>query len=228
MVGNDPLQIHILLCASLVAFALCLSPNLVSARTVVIKVTDQQGQPLSDAVVLVPGARPAAVAAEPAVMDQINKQFQPHVLTIAQGRSVSFPNSDNIRHHVYSFSKPNVFELKLYAKQPEAPVMFDTPGIVVLGCNIHDSMVGYIVVSDSGIWGQTDAEGVTTLELADSVDELRVWHPQQQGDVATTASVPYRHPLGSDRFVLQLSVNPKPEPEAAEGFKNKRFKRYGS
>ncbi len=227
MVGIDLLQIHFWLGASLVAFALCLSPNFASARTVAVKVTDQHGEPLPDAVILVPGRVSSAVESEPAIMDQINKQFQPRVLTIEKGRSVSFPNSDNIRHHVYSFSSPKVFELKLYARQPEAPVIFDTPGIVVLGCNIHDSMVGYIVVTDSANWGQTNAEGRASLELSDSIDELRLWHPQQQGDIAATTSVPYNPAFQGDTFAVQISVNPRVEAEPAAGFNNKRFQRYG-
>ena len=84
-----------------------------------------------------------------AVMDQVNKQFLPELLIVQQGQLVNFPNSDNIRHNVYSFSSAKSFQLKLYSGQPKEPIIFDTQGVVVLGCNIHDSMVGYIYVAKS-------------------------------------------------------------------------------
>jgi plastocyanin len=90
-------------------------------------------------------------------------QFSPMVIAVEQGQSVNFPNSDNIRHHVYSFSKAKRFETKLYANKPEAPVVFNQPGLVVLGCNIHDSMVGYIFVSPWQDFGVSNIHGVANI-----------------------------------------------------------------
>ena len=116
-----------------------------------LKIVDQNNVPLANAVVEYAAAIPAqqAVNEQIYIMDQVNKQFVPHVLVIPENSFVSFPNSDDIRHHVYSFSSAKTFELKLYAGKPKSPVQFNKKGLVVMGCNIHDSMVGYIYVSDN-------------------------------------------------------------------------------
>ena len=129
------------------------------AASVIARVADSAGAPVFEAVVyLVPtGAKPA-VTPRPGVMDQANKEFLPLVVPVQLGASVSFPNKDNIRHHVYSFSPAKVFQLKLYSGTPSKPLVFDKPGVVVLGCNIHDWMVGYIYVVDTPYFAKTDME----------------------------------------------------------------------
>jgi plastocyanin len=88
-------------------------------------------------------------------MAQQKKQFVPEVLVVPVGSEVRFPNHDTVRHHVYSFSPAKKFELKLYTGTPANPVLFDRPGVVVLGCNIHDQMVGWILVVDTPYYAQT-------------------------------------------------------------------------
>ncbi|MFT6895794.1 MAG: plastocyanin [Paraglaciecola sp.] len=111
-----------------------------------------------------------------AVMEQINKQFSPQVLVIQKDQSVDFPNSDAIRHHVYSFSAPKPFEIRLFKGQDSPPVQFDKPGFVVLGCNIHDQMIGYIYIAEDEITAVTDQAGQATL--ATSSQEYHIWHPR--------------------------------------------------
>jgi hypothetical protein len=92
---------------------------------------------------------------------------------------VTFPNHDDVRHQVYSFSPAKRFELPLYAGVPAQPVVFDKPGVVVLGCNIHDWMVGYVYVSESPFFAKTGKDGKAVLaELPARAYVLRVWHPQ--------------------------------------------------
>jgi plastocyanin len=143
------------------------------------EVVDGQGQPLANAVLTLQG--PAGPASEPtqAIMDQRSQQFAPLVLAVRSGTAVVFPNSDNIRHHVYSFSPTKRFELRLYQGTPSEPVVFDQPGVVVLGCNIHDWMLGYVYVTDDPWFAVTDEQGRL------SVDQLpagsftpTLWHPQ--------------------------------------------------
>ena len=93
------------------------------------------------------GLKPAQ--GQKAIMDQRKLMFVPDVLVVQTGTAVDFPNSDQVRHQVYSFSGAKTFELALYAGRAHAPVVFDRSGLVTLGCNIHDSMVGYIWVTDS-------------------------------------------------------------------------------
>jgi hypothetical protein len=100
---------------------------------------------------------------------------------------VFFPNKDNIRHQVYSFSPAKQFELPLYAGTPAKPVVFDKPGIVVLGCNIHDWMIGYIYVSESPYFAKTGADGKAQLsDLPTRSYRVRVWHPRLQGSEGAT------------------------------------------
>jgi len=116
-------------------------------------------------------------------MDQQNKAFVPHVLVVPVGTPVMFPNRDNIRHHVYSFSPAKRFELPLYIGTPAAPVVFDKPGVVVLGCNIHDWMVGYIYVSATPYFAKTGEDGRARLgDVPAGAYEARVWHPRMRAE----------------------------------------------
>jgi plastocyanin len=120
----------------------------------------------------------------PAVMNQIDKQFVPHVLVVRTGTDISFPNADNLFHHVYSFSPVKQFELKLYKEFTAEPLNFETPGVVDIGCNIHDWMLGYIIVSDSPFFGKTDDSGSIALQLPKGEYRVRFWHPMVDGESA--------------------------------------------
>jgi hypothetical protein len=113
------------------------------------------------------------------IVDQSDREFVPYVKPILVGTSVRFPNKDNIRHHVYSFSSTKKFELPLYAGTPAAPVIFDKPGVVTLGCNIHDWMIGFIYVADTPYFGKSGADGIVLLSNLPPGDyTVRVWHPR--------------------------------------------------
>lgn len=107
-------------------------------------------------------------------MDQIDKQFAPQVLVVKKNQTVSFPNSDDIRHHLYSFSKPKPFEFKMFKGGVSKQLTFDQAGIVVLGCNIHDQMVGYIYVADKEFTVMTNDQGIAELPSAGLAVQL--WH----------------------------------------------------
>ena len=154
----------------------------VAAVGLSVTVVSAAGAPLEGAVVI---AEPAAGAPRPppgqkAVMDQRELMFVPDVLVVQTGTAVDFPNSDQVRHQVYSFSGAKTFQLALYAGRAHAPVLFDRTGLVTLGCNIHDHMLGYVYVTDSPWYGRTGADGTLRLrELAPGEYTLRVWHPLQ-------------------------------------------------
>ena len=152
------------------------------AATIEVIVVDPDGVPVPEVVVFVKHDGIAAQRASPesAVMDQRDKQFVPHLLVVQKGASVLFPNSDVIGHHVYSFSKPNNFVLPLYTGDPHEPVIFDHDGIVMLGCNIHDHMLAYIVVVDTDVFGLTDESGSVSLNIADSANgySVNIWSPR--------------------------------------------------
>jgi plastocyanin len=161
----------------------------VGAGTVEVAVGDGEGKPIPRVAVYaraIGGSNPSARVAT-ATMDQHDERFVPHILVVQTGTAVQFPNNDHVSHHVYSFSPTKPFELGLYKGQVYPPIVFDKPGTVVLGCNIHDWMVGYIYVSESPYFGKTDASG--TVQIADLPPRaytVRVWHPQMEADEQTT------------------------------------------
>lgn len=163
--------------------AVCVGVGLTAAAhaaTVQVDVADAEGRPLADAVVFLESseARKLAKPLPEVEMAQEGRQFVPAVLVVPTGTSVSFPNRDKVRHHVYSFSPAKKFELKLYSGTPSNPVVFDQQGVVVLGCNIHDRMVGWVVVVDTPFFGRTAA--ATGRVQIDNVPPgrytLRTWH----------------------------------------------------
>jgi plastocyanin len=144
-----------------------------------VTVVGADGRPVEGAVVLAEpvAAAPRAAAGLKAIMDQRNLMFVPDVLVVQTGTAVDFPNSDQVRHQVYSFSSARTFQLALYAGRAHAPVVFDHAGLVTLGCNIHDSMVGYIWVTDSPWFGRTGANGTLQLRgLAPGEYHVHIWH----------------------------------------------------
>ena len=145
-----------------IALVVCsVGTGVAAAGQLTVSVTDGRGAPLAGAIVFLDAAAAArAVKPMPVVeMAQRNKTFVPDVLAVTKGTPVSFPNQDTVRHHVYSFSPVKKFELKLYTGVPAAPVVFDQPGVAVLGCNIHDQMVAWVVVLDTPYHGTTGADG---------------------------------------------------------------------
>ena len=138
-----------------------------------IQVIDQRGDPVVDAVISFPG-QPRSSPDSHAVIDQVDKQFAPHVVVVQKGQWVNFPNSDDIRHHVYSFSEPKTFEMRLFSGTDAEPQLFDQPGIVVLGCNIHDEMRGFIYVADQENTALTDSNGLADIQI--SGDSFHIWH----------------------------------------------------
>lgn len=137
--------------------------------------------PVADAVVSLHGATPSTTSSATARMDQQHSAFVPGVLPVQAGTVVVFPNRDNIQHHVYSFSQPRQFEIPLYSGNKAAPIRFDKPGVVVVGCNIHDWMIGHIVVLDTPYFGKTAADGHLTLDVPPGSYTLRVWHVRGEG-----------------------------------------------
>jgi plastocyanin len=171
--------------------------------------------PVADAVVSLHSAAAAALLAKPAkaVMDQRNMMFTPTVLPVTAGTLVRFPNSDNIHHSVYSFSPAKRFELPLYAGVSADPVLFDKTGVVTLGCNIHDWMVGYIVVLDTPYFVKTGADGKAHFDVPAGTYQLEVWHPQVVG-AANAETIVLADGAPVTR-AAHLSLTPEP-PRSAE------------
>jgi plastocyanin len=144
-----------------VAVAMLCEPMLAAAADLSVNVQSAAGAPIADAIVYaVPSVPAHAAQGARYVIDQVNRTFVPRVNVVQSGTAVSFPNSDNIRHSVYSFSPARIFALKLYAGKLTDPVIFDKAGLVVLGCNIHDIMVAWLMVVDTPYFARTDHGGL--------------------------------------------------------------------
>ncbi|CUS48772.1 MAG: hypothetical protein HLUCCO02_01900 [Idiomarinaceae bacterium HL-53] len=151
-----------------------------SVHAETMQVLDEDGNPLKEAVLfqLSSHAELSSGATRTHVMDQINRQFAPQLLFIQVGDSVNFPNSDNVRHHVYSFSAANTFELRLYEAGDSPDVPFPEQGIVVVGCNIHDQMRGHIVVGASELNSISDEAGTLSYQVEwKDTGGWYLWHP---------------------------------------------------
>ena len=182
------------------ALLLLLTAQTTLATEVTVNVRTIAGAGAEDAVVVFD---PVDVNAPPTHdtvrIDQINKQFDPKVTVLRTGTDVTFPNSDQIRHNVYSFSAAKTFTLQLYAGSPMTAVTFDKPGLVVLGCNIHDNMLAFVAVVDSPYFAKVTRSGTVTLNLPRGHYGLRVWHPQLNAAVQT-------RPIEVQNVPLTLSV----------------------
>ena len=145
-----------------------------------LSITDTAGKPLLDAVALLEPAS-GKVAVKPLAdveIAQAKRQFSPRVTLITTGTRATFPNFDTVRHHVYSFSPAKTFELKLYAGVPGVPLLFDKPGVAVLGCNIHDTMAAWVVVADTPWFARSAANGHARIDAVPAGNyRLRLWHP---------------------------------------------------
>lgn len=179
-------------------------------------VKDIEGKSIKDAVVaLIPIQAVDFQKAPTAIMDQREKMFVPKVLAIRVNTLVSFPNSDDIRHHVYSFSPAKKFELRLYHGLTAEPVLFDKPGTVVLGCNIHDSMVAYIYVVETDFFAVSDAQGLLEINAPAGKYRLQIYHPQLSEDY-TESSITLTEPQLEHNIMLGKLNMPAPSKPADE------------
>ena len=190
-----------------------------AAADIFVTVVDRDGHGIADVAVTATPVRSGMVAAKDsksAVMDQANLSFAPRVLVISTGTSVAFPNSDTVSHQVYSFSPAKRFQLPLYKGQVHPPVTFDRPGLVVLGCNIHDVMVGYIYVTEAPYFGKTEPGGGFEVKNApDGEYHIGIWSPYITDSAAAldrTIRVSGNEPA-TIRVQLSQKLRAQPEPK---------------
>jgi plastocyanin len=194
----------------LAALAVALAAPVTSAP-LVITVLKRDGQPLPGAVVTAEAEDGAAPAPSvKAIMDQVNLAFVPDVLVIPVHSTVQFPNSDAVSHQVYSFSSARRFQLPLYRGKPYPPVQFDQPGVVTLGCNIHDNMLAYIVVTAAPHFGRADERGTWTADVPAGRYRVRVWHPLLNEPAGLQRVVEAGSDRGATEFRLSRSLRPAP------------------
>ncbi len=156
------------------------------AADLTVNLTDDSGRPLVEAVVFVPAAGSPARPTGPrrATIVQRKRVFDPFVTVVEKGAAIDFPNEDTMMHHVYSFSTAKRFEIKLYKGTPASPIVFDTPGVVALGCNMHDWMLAYVVVVDTPFFAKTGVKGVARVaNVPAGTFDLMAWYPGMRDPV---------------------------------------------
>jgi plastocyanin len=192
----------ILLCAA--------AASLTHAGEISVDLRDLQGNPLTDGVIFAEpvGGAPSPVQMPRATIDQVNKQFVPRISVLRTGTEVIFPNSDNIRHSVYSFSAAKVFTTKLYAGKQAPPITFDKSGVVVLGCNIHDQMLAWVVVVDTPHFVKSGVDGAGVLKgLPAGEYRLNAWYPGLDQPKTETVRVP-----GEGQLTRQMRIDASSSP----------------
>ncbi len=192
--------------SALAAFTGAVADEIGQPARLSVEVTDRDGQPVGDVVIYAKNNGvddDQRLPSITAVMDQIDRAFVPHILVAQAGGLVEFPNSDTISHHVYSFSETKPLELPLYRGTTHPPLLFDVPGLVVLGCNIHDDMLGYIIVVDTPYFSKSDVDGRAELVgLAPGDYSIHVWTPR----LRENSLPPALHVVLIDAEERQISV----------------------
>lgn len=188
-----------------------------------IRVVDSSSNAVDAAVVTVNSPTAASnLAAPPSGMVEIHQRdrnFFPRVSVVPVNQKLSFPNDDDVLHHVYSFSRAKTFEFALYGKNESPTIVMDKAGVVVLGCNIHDHMRGYIYVTDAPVYGITDSKGEAKLpaEKLSGIDGnvliLSVWHPAMQGEPAMqTLEIP-TDGFANELEEIAIDISQRTQPE---------------
>jgi plastocyanin len=110
-------------------------------------------------------------------LDQLNLTFIPHVLPVLVGTTVAFPNSDEVRHNVFSTSPTKRFNLGTYPRGMAKNVTFDKPGVVDLLCNVHSEMSAYVVVVETPYFAVTGKDGSYTIKnVPPGKYVIKTWH----------------------------------------------------
>jgi plastocyanin len=180
-----------------------------SAASVEALVLTPQGQPVPDAALVLYPLSPGALKPHQATatIEQRGSEFIPYMTVAQTGTAIEFPNNDAIKHHAYSFSAAKRFEIKLYAGKPGKPIVFDQPGEVVIGCNIHDWMEAHVLLVDSPYFARTAANGSAAIaKVPAGRYRLQLWHPQQKAQAPQSEVEIGSSPM---RLTLKLDVKPR-------------------
>ncbi len=191
---------------------LCLLLSLTLAARggeITCQVKDSKGESIADAVVsLIPldGPVPAVAAEAKAEIAQQGQEFLPYVTVVQTGTRVVFPNRDTVQHHVYSLSKAKKFELPLYNPGQQESIVFDVPGLVTVGCNIHDWMISHLVVVPTPWFAKTSAQGTAQITAPAGRYRLELWHPRLATPVTREVTL-VDGTAASETFALTLKAD---------------------
>ncbi|MBZ5595537.1 MAG: hypothetical protein LAP39_25105 [Acidobacteriia bacterium] len=131
----------------------------------------------SDMVVFLEGELPGAGSPIRAELIQRNQRFEPQLLVIPVGSTVSFPNADHIFHNVFSLSGAKQFDLGYYPEGRTRTIQFDEPGVVQVYCHLHPNMYAAVVVTPNPWYTRPAVDGSFALSRVPPGDyHLVVWH----------------------------------------------------
>ena len=202
------------------ALVLMLTTGTASAAALEVAVVDTKGVPVADAVVSVlpvAGLDTGPGAPQQHVIDQHALQFDPYLEILRPGDAVVFQNSDRTSHHVYSFSPTKAFETMVAPGTTTAPMTLEKTGVVAVGCNIHDQMVTYLVVSDAPWVARTGADGRASFDtMPAGAYAVRVWQPRLRPDAKGTeqrVTLPAAAGAPPLRFALALLPDTRRQPD---------------
>jgi plastocyanin len=206
---------------AVLALALATAAAVAAAGPLEVAIVDADGEPVGNAVVTLhssSGLDTGPGVAQTHTIDQRDLQFDPQVQVFHPGDSVVFRNSDRTRHHVYSFAPGSAFETVVKPGESSAPMKLSFPGIVSVGCNIHDRMITYLVVTDAPFAAQSGADGLVRFaDVPDGAWTVRVWQPRSKAENQTSEQA-MAMPAASGsrmRFVLTLRPERRDDRESA-------------
>ena len=199
------------------------------AQNLSVTITDADGAGIVDAVVEV--ILPAEIAARfatgnDAEIDQVDKEFVPTTTAIVVGSKIHFPNSDDILHHVYSFSPINTFDIPLYGNDVNASFIeeFAEAGVVEIGCNIHDWMLAYVYVANSSKVAVSDAEGKLRIDGLPAGTSLRVWHARLPRNTDYQMETVTIQDSGTAELIVSLELERERRIRRALSANSKRYR----
>jgi plastocyanin len=186
------------------------------AASLSVKVTDKDGDPAPDVAVLVgypivPARLPPPTTA--ATISQERMRFQPFLTIVNPGSTLRFNNRDNFDHHIRGNAQSGAvgtrdFEARLGpAGARSLDIQPEGRGLYALGCHLHSTMRGYVMVTDAPWFGKTDANGEITIHgLPEGAVDVTVVHPEQFAEPK-----PVRMSLAGEANELksQLSFTPR-------------------
>ena len=209
---------------------LMLAFNGAGAQELRVQLTDAEGNPLADAVielVLPDDLKPGFQMAAATMVDQRDKEFVPSVSAVPVGSKINFPNSDDILHHVYSFSPAKTFNIPLYGQGENDSYIetFDIPGVVEIGCNIHDWMLAYIYVAETTLFAISGEDGAAELtDLPAGEFSLRVWHPRAAASIEELTQTVALDSAATTSLTLSLELQRERRVRRAPGANSRRYR----
>jgi hypothetical protein len=154
---------------------------------------------------------------------QKGKSFVPHVMAVPVGSTINFRNEDEIFHNVFSLSPIATFDTGLHKGGVDSPVKFDKPGVVELLCNIHATMLGYLVVVDTPYYAVSDGSGAFQIKnVPPGTYEATVWHENASAPVKRRVTV-----AEGTQLSFNVAADKRPNPFPPDKYGKPRQQQLG-